>query len=99
MDKAIRRTRQLVLPKLASPLYVNADGTLTLDTIATFKGLCDQGLAQMTSEGELSNGQSIINPAQDVVSTNQLVIALELQPVGVAEKIIINVGFVPTIAN
>jgi hypothetical protein len=99
IDKAVRRSRALLLPKLASPLYVNSDGTLTLDTIATFKGLTDQGLAQMESEGELSNAQTIIDSAQNVVSTNQLEITLELQPVGVAEKIIVNVGFVPTIAN
>lgn len=99
IDKSIRRTRALLLPKLASPLYVNNDGTLTLDTIATFKGLSDQGLAQMTSEGELSNARTVIDSSQNVVSTNQLEISLELQPVGVAEKIIVNVGFVPTIAN
>ena len=97
IDKAVRRTRQLLLPKLGSPLYVNPDGTLTLDTIATFKGLCDQGLKQMEADGELSASATIINPEQNVVSTSRLVVSLELVPVGVARSIIVNVGFVPNV--
>jgi len=97
IDKAVRRTRQLLLPKLGSPLYVNPDGTLTLDTIATFKGLCDQGLKQMEADGELSASATIINPEQNVVSTSELVVSLELVPVNVARSIIVNVGFVPNV--
>lgn len=97
IDKAIRRARQLILPKLGSPLYVNPDGTLTLDTIATFKGLADQGLSQMEADGELSASATIINPSQNVVATSKLEISLELVPVGVARSIIVNIGFVPNL--
>jgi hypothetical protein len=98
IDKAVRRTRQLLVPKLGSPIFVNPDGTLTLDTIATFKGLSDQGLAQMEADGELSASATIINPSQNVIATSKLIISLELVPVGVARSIIVNVGFVPNIS-
>lgn len=97
IDKAVRTTRSLLLPKLSSPIFVNPDGTLTYDTIAVFKGLCDQGLAQMDANDELSAFQTLIDPVQNVISTGELNIALELVPAGVARSIIVNVGFVPAI--
>mgnify|MGYP003633472078 FL=1 len=97
IDKAVRTTRTLLMPKLSSPVFVGADGSLTYDTIAVFKGLCDQGLAQMESNGELSAFQTIIDPSQDVVTSGEVTITLELVPVGVARSIIVNIGFVPQI--
>jgi len=97
IDKAVRQVRQLLVPKLGSPIFVNADGTLTYDTISVFKGLSDQALAQMESNRELSAFQTLINPQQDVLTTGELTITLELVPVGVARSIIVNIGFVPQI--
>lgn len=97
IDKAVRTTRTLLLPKLGSPVFVNSDGTLTYDTISVFKGLCDQGLSQMASNDELSAFQTLIDPSQDVITTGKLFVTLELVPVGVARSIIVNVGFVPQI--
>lgn len=98
IDKAVRLVRTFVLPKLASPLYVNADGTLTEDTIAIFKSLSDKGLLQMEADGELSASQTIINPSQDVLATSTLEITIELVPVGVARSIKINIGFTPKLS-
>ncbi|MCP4503688.1 MAG: DUF2586 family protein [Deltaproteobacteria bacterium] len=97
IDKAIRQVRTRLVPKLGSPIFVNADGTLTFDTISVFKGLSDQALAQMAANRELSAFQTLINPQQDVLATGELTITLELVPVGVARSIIVNIGFVPQI--
>ena len=99
IDKAVRTVRALLLPKMGSPIYVGADGSLTFDTVAVFKGLCDQGLAQMTSNGELSAFQTLIDPTQDVITSGELNISLELVPADVARSIIVNIGFVPQIIS
>jgi len=93
IDKAIRGLRSFLLPSLASPLVVNADGTLAEDTIGFFKSLCDRALEVMQRDQELSAFAVIINPAQNVLTNNELVIAVKLVPVGVADTITVNIGF------
>jgi hypothetical protein len=95
IDKATRNLRTLIVPKLGSPLRVNADGTLREDTIKVFKALGDTALSSMEASGELSAYEIIINANQNVVSTGQLQITVKLVPVGVAREIVINLGFVP----
>lgn len=93
IDKATRDVRTNVLPALNSPLLVNTDGTLAEDTIAYFKSLAEKPLETMQNNAEVSQFQVTINPAQDVLSTSQLIIAVKIVPVGVARQIKINIGF------
>ena len=97
IDKATRNLRTLIVPKLGSPLRVNADGTLREDTIKTFKALADTALSTMEADGELSAYEVIINANQDVVTSGQLEITVKLVPVGVAREIVINLGFTPNL--
>lgn len=97
INKAIRSLRTYILPQLASPLLVNADGTLTEDVIAYFETLGQKALDIMVRDGELSAFAVTINPAQNVVSTSTLTIAVSLLPVTAADNIIVNIGFTTTI--
>ena len=97
IDKAIRGLRAALLPSLASPLVVNADGTLAEDTIGFFNSLCDRSLEVMQRDFELSAFSVVIDPAQDVLTDNELTIAVKLVPVGVADTITVNIGFALTI--
>lgn len=97
IDKAVRNVRTFLLPKLASPLFVNADGTLSADTIAVFKSLSDRGLAEMEAAGEVSAFRTIINEQQNVLATSKLEITIEIVPVGAARSIVVNIGFVPNL--
>ena len=97
IDKAVRVVRARLLPKLAAPILVNADGTLTQDTIAVFGNLARRGLDQMQSDNEISASAVIINPSQDILTEGRFEISLEIVPVGVARSIIVNIGFVPQI--
>ena len=99
IDKAIKNLRQTILPSVASPIKVNADGTLSVDVINFFKSLGQQALDTMLRNAELSNYQIIIDPSQDVLSTNTLELTAELQPLGVADFITINVGFTLALSN
>lgn len=93
IDKAIRGLRSFLLPQLASPLVVNADGTLSEDTIGFFNSLCDRALEVMQRDFELSAFEVTIDPSQDVLTDNELTIAVKLVPVGVADTITVNIGF------
>lgn len=93
IDKAIKGLRTALLPQLASPLTVNADGTLSEGTIGFFKSLCDRSLEVMQRDAELSAFGVTINPAQIVLTNNELIIAVKLVPVGVSDTITVNIGF------
>lgn len=93
IDKAIKGLRSFLLPSLASPLVVNADGTLSEDTIGFFNSLCDRALEVMQRNFELSAFSVTIDPTQDVLTDNELTIAVKLVPVGVADTITVNIGF------
>jgi hypothetical protein len=93
IDKAVRNVRSFMLPFINSPLYINEDGTLDENTISLFKNEASRGLESMEIDGELSAFSVTINPAQNVLSTGQLSIAIKLVPVGVAREIVLNIGF------
>jgi len=99
IDKAIKNLRQTILPSVASPIKVNADGTLSVDVINFFKSLGQQALDTMLRNAELSNYQILIDPSQDVLSSGTLELTAELQPLGVADFITINVGFTLALSN
>jgi hypothetical protein len=94
IDKAKRGIYSSVLPALGSPLVLNSDGTLTDTTIAYFSSLAELNLTQMVRDADLSAFAVSIDPTQNVLSTNLLVIAVELLPIGVARSIRVNIGFV-----
>ncbi|QHB38494.1 structural protein [Flavobacterium phage vB_FspM_lotta8-1] len=93
IDKAVRGVRTFMLPSLNSPLYVNPNGTLTEDTIASFRNDALRALEQMEREGEISAKEVVIDPAQNVLSSSKLVVSIKIIPVGVARNILVNIGF------
>jgi Protein of unknown function (DUF2586). len=94
IDKSVRGVRSFLLPSLNAPLYVNGDGTLTEDTIAGFRNDALRALEQMERDGEISGKDVIINPAQNVLTSSKIELTVQIVPVGVARKIVVNIGFV-----
>lgn len=99
IDKAIRGMRAYVKPALGSNTYANTDGTLTQGTVSYFETLAQKALDQMVANGELSAGKASVDASQNVVSTSNLTIVVQLIPAGVARTITINVGFTTSITN
>ena len=97
--KAIESVRAILLPETGGDVKVNANGTLTLDKIGYYKGLGQQALATMVSDNELSAYNIIINPNQNIVSTGILVVTVELLPIGSADFITVNIGFVTQLSS
>lgn len=93
INKAIRGLRTFLLPQLASPITLNADGTLSEDVVSYFETLCSRALDVMQRDGEISAFAITIDPTQDVLSDSELEISVSIVPVGVARTITVNVGF------
>jgi len=94
IQKAVRGVRAFMLPNVSAPLYLNTDGTLTETTVSHFKNSAERHLEQMQRDGEISQFEVNIDPAQDVLSTSTVNIGISVIPVGVARQIDINIGFV-----
>jgi len=98
IDKAIRNVYANVLPALNSPIVLNADGTLTNESVAYFQSLAQSPLFQMLRDQEISAQGVTIDPAQNVLAESKLVIAIQIVPIGVARTIQVNIGFTAKIA-
>lgn len=93
MQKAKREVRASLLPELQSPITVDADGKLPADTIEYFRSRAESGLTRMANAGEISGFRVLIDPDQDVLTTDTIVITIRISPRGVARTISINIGF------
>lgn len=93
IDKATRSVRTFLLPEVSRPITLNSNGTMTDAFIAYMEGQAGLGLDQMVRAGELSAFDVTIDPSQNVLSTNNITVAIKLLPVGVADFITINIGF------
>ncbi|MEO6901550.1 MAG: DUF2586 family protein [Bacteroidia bacterium] len=93
MNKAIRTINDFVIPQLSAPIFFNEDGTITEDSISFFETQTARALEQMQRDSEISKYLVTINPKQNVSTTNKLIIAVKILPVGVADFIQINIGF------
>nr|WP_298656024.1 DUF2586 family protein [uncultured Flavobacterium sp.] len=102
--KAERLLYAAYVPKLNSPLVFNSNGTLADNTIAELEGIGYAALDSMTridpvagGIAELSAKAVVINPSQNVVQTQTLVISVTLVANGIAKTIVIPIGYKPSL--
>jgi len=107
LNRTIGKAKRLLLQHLApmqnAPLYVNpATGQLTEQTIGVFNAICKTALDTLASKqeiafdfktGRIPKNSIIINPNQNVLATNKLVINAKIVPVGTAGAIEVNLSF------
>jgi len=107
INKAAVGVRAAILPALGGNVYFNADGTLTVDSINYLQHLGDTVIGgksgsttgSMAAAGEISDGQTIIDPTQNVQSLNTVAITMKIVQAGVARYIVINVGFAASLTK
>ncbi len=93
IDKAIRGVDESLLPSLNSPLLLNSDGTLANSTIVYLESQATVITDNMVRNNEASAISVSIDPMQNVASTSQVVVTINIVPIGVARNIIVNIGF------
>jgi hypothetical protein len=98
INKARKQLHSALVPQLNSPLYLQDDGTLTIETVSKFESICDQALAVMKRNGEVSNYSITVDSLHNVLEDDTLNISVSIQPVGVAKFINITLGFAVSIA-
>ena len=92
-NKAARLVRTALLPSLNGPLPLNADGTLAAQVVGELQGKATAGLtAGLLQSGEASALGVYIDPAQNVLSTSTLAVAVRLVPVGVGRQLTVTLG-------
>lgn len=85
--------REALLPYVNSPLMVNpATGFLAPSKITAFKTLIGDILNRMKAAQEISGYSVIIDPNQNVLVNDTLIISYFIVPVGVATKIYVEEG-------
>lgn len=99
MNKAVRQVRASLIPELARPLLLNDDGTLSDETVEYFESLADKQLNNMLASGEISAKTVNIDPTQDILATDTLVISIQVIPTGTAEFITVNIKFTDEITT
>jgi hypothetical protein len=98
IDKATRLLYTAYLPSLNGPIQLNADGTISDNTVTALENIGDVALDQMLRDAEISAKSVTIDPMQDVLATSTLVVAVTLVINGVARQINIPIGFKPSIS-
>lgn len=92
VDKAIRLIRTALIPQLNGTVLLKADGTLRDDSVGYYQDLAQTPLTQMEADSEISAGLAQIDPTQDILGTSNLIISVQIVPVGIAETITVNIG-------
>lgn len=95
INLSYRRTKEYFQPDLNRPIEVNADGTLPQEVIDYFEELVQEAHGRMINRGNISEPPEVnIDPQQDVLTTQEIKIAINLLPVGVAKHYNIPLRFV-----
>lgn len=93
VQKAVRGVYTALLPKVNSPLRVNAStGELDAVTAGDFESTAERPLAAMLGNGELSGYSVFVPVEQNVLSTGKIEVILKLAPMGVAREIAVTIG-------
>jgi len=94
IHKATRLVRQALLPKVNSPVLVDPEnGTLPPSVVKGYETLCRSALENMLSNGEISAMDVFVDPLQNILSTSELKVKVEVIPTGTARRIVVDLGF------
>ena len=94
VDKAHIIAYTTFVQEVDDEVPVNEDGTLDAGFCKWLSGqIINQLNNTMTANREISSAQCLIDPTQNILSTNQLRVVLKIIPVGYATDIIISLGF------
>ena len=93
IDKASRLVYGSLIQDLNGPITVDADsGQLSEDYLSYLKGQGDAALGQMAQNEEVSGYQTLIDPSQNVLSSGEVIVSIEVVPIGVGREITVKIG-------
>jgi len=98
MDKAVRRIRSYLLPKLGRPMNVDANtGKLERTAVEHLITTGNKALEDMAKAGELSGYKFDIDPDQNILATSRVRGVIKNVAVGVMRNLALEIGFASSI--
>jgi len=99
--RVVQKVQRLMVaaytPKLNSVITLNEDGQLSDFAVSALQDIGQTQIEAMQALGEISAGETLIDPSQDILSTSELVISVNVVPTGTAEFITININLTPNL--
>jgi hypothetical protein len=95
IDKAVILAYNVFVNELKDEILINAN-TGQMQTVRTkyFQSLIENQInTSMTANSEISSVSAFVDPAQNVLSTGEVCVSLEIVPVGYAKTFKIQLGF------
>jgi hypothetical protein len=100
MNKVKRELYKVYLPKLNSPLRIDAiTGKLETTSITSLKGVGERALNALQALDEISGFEIYIDASQDVLATSTLMIEVRIVVNGIARNIVLNLGLTTKLGN
>lgn len=97
INKAVRGVYTALLPKVNSPVKVNASGQLSSEVIASFESSGMRPLDNMEINEEVSAKDIYIDPNQNIIQQSKLNIKIAIVPIGTARTIEATIGYTVSI--
>lgn len=94
IDKVRRLAYGVFVNEILDEVLVDAAGKISINLAKYFEELAENSInTNMTANGEISSVTAYVDPAQNVLSTSKVCIALKIVPVGYNKEILIKLGF------
>lgn len=94
IDKAQRIAYGVYINELLDEIPIDSDGKVAPALTGHWEALIENAInQQMTANGEISSVRAVIDPEQNVLSTNKVEVELYVTPVGYAKEINVTLGF------
>ena len=96
IDKVFRIVRTTYLTDLLNDILIDEEtGKIPAVILKSFQAKVERAIdTQMTANAEISGVSAFIDPTQDIISTNEIKIRVDIIPVGYARKFTITIGFI-----
>lgn len=94
INKAVRLVREALLPRVNSPVLIDAEnGTLSPEVIKSIENDGNRALEAMLSNQEVSAIDVYVDPEQNILATSELQVSFSIVPTGTARQITVTIGF------
>jgi hypothetical protein len=94
IKKAIRLVYKALAPKVKRPTKVDKNtGYLPTEVIKFYQTTAKSAMEVLLRNNECSDVDAFMNPKQNLLATNELVVEIEIIPTGTARKIKVPIGF------
>lgn len=93
VNKAIRKVYQALVPKVNSPLKVDAStGKLSPEVAKSFEATALKALDVLIQDNDASGVDAYVDPDQDVLTTSTVQVEITIVPIGAARGISVSIG-------